>query len=157
MITLDDYILHSTEVPLEFMIMNSYMISLSWIHQHKFRNEFIHMNSDIWFDDIFHDHEIKSKFILWIYIGFPDHEIICYISWPMNSYVNSCIWRILWNHTWNHVYQGSRWGHYLCMSTGLVRIMNPASRGVALWLELDQLVLSFCWSLEVASPSWVTI
>ena len=37
------------------------------------------------------------------------HEFICDISWPMNSYMNSCIWRISWNHTWSHVYQDSRW------------------------------------------------
>ena len=102
-------ILHSTEFTHEFMIMNSYMISLSWIHQHEFRDEFIHMNSDMisrysswsW---------IICEFILWIHIRFHDHEFICYISWPMtrNSYMNLCIW-ISWNHTWNHVYQGSRW------------------------------------------------
>ena len=81
--------------------LNSCMISWLWIHLHEFIHDFIHMNSDIWFHDILHDHEF-----IWIH----DHEYICDISWPMNSYMNSCIGRISWNHTWNHVYQGSRWG-----------------------------------------------
>ena len=98
-------IIHSTE----FTHMNSYMISWLWIHQHEFRGEFIHMNSDIWIHDILHNHEFISEFISWIHIRFHDHEFICDISWPMNSYMNSCIWRISWNHTWIHVYQGSRW------------------------------------------------
>ena len=73
------------------------------VHQHEFRDKFIHMNSDIWFHDILHDHEFICEFILWIHTRFHDHEFICDISWPMNSYMNSCIWRISWNHTWNHV------------------------------------------------------
>ena len=93
----------------EFMIMNSSMISLSWIHQHEFRNEFIYMNSDIWIHDILYHHEFISEFILWIHIRFHDHKFICDISRPMNSYMNSCTWRISWNYTWNHLYQGSRW------------------------------------------------
>ena len=80
-----------------FMIMNSYMISLSWIHLHEFKDEFIHMNSDIWFHNILHDDEFISEFILLIHIRFYDHEFICAISWPMNSFMNSCIWRILWH------------------------------------------------------------
>ena len=100
-----------------FIALNSHMNSwlwnhtLLWTHQHKFRNEFIQMNSDIWFHDILHDHEFIYEFILWIHIRFHDHEFIWDISWlgPMNSYMNSFIWRTLWNHTWNHVYQGSRW------------------------------------------------
>ena len=100
-------ILHSTEFTCEFMIMNSYMITLSWIHQHEFQDEFIHVNSDIWFHYIPHDHEFIS--VLWFYIRFHNHEFICDISWPMNSYMNSYTWRISWIHTWNHVYQGSRW------------------------------------------------
>ena len=102
-------IIHSTEFTHEFIHMNSDMISWSWIHQHQFRGEFIHMNSDIWIHDILHNHEFISEFISWIHIRFHDHEFICDISWPMNSYMNSCIWRISWNHTWIHVYQGSRW------------------------------------------------
>ena len=101
--------LHSTEFTHEFMIMNSYMISLLWIQGHEFKDELIHMNSDIWFQDILHDHEFISEFMLWIHIRFHNHEFICDISWPMNSFMNSCIWRILWNHTLNHLYQGSRW------------------------------------------------
>ena len=79
--------------------MNSKMNSYIW---------FDDMNSDIWFD-ILHDHEFIFEFILWIHIRFHDHEFIREISWPMNIYINSCIWRISWNHTWNQVYQGSRW------------------------------------------------
>ena len=93
------------------MIMNSYMISLSWIHWHEFKDDFIHMNSDIWFHNVLHNHEFISEFILRIHIRFHNHEFICDISWPMNSYImmNSCIWRISWNHSWNHGYKGSRW------------------------------------------------
>ena len=90
------------------------MISISWIHQHEFIYEFIHMNSDIWIHDILHDHEFISEFILWIHIIFHDHEFICDISWPMNNefiheFMYMTQWRISWNYAWIHVYQGSRW------------------------------------------------
>ena len=104
-----------------FITLNSYMnsfkwnlcmISWFWIHPHEFINEFIYMcyymNSDIWFHHILYDHEFISELIIWTHIRFYDHEFICYISWPMNSCMNSCKWRIKQNHTWNHVYQGSR-------------------------------------------------
>ena len=70
-----------------------------WIQQPEFLDEFIYMNSDVWFHNIFYDHEFRSEFISWIQIRFHDHEFICYISWPMNSDMNSCI--LLWNHKWN--------------------------------------------------------
>ena len=73
-----------------------------------------YMNSYIWIHNILHDHKFISEFIWWIHIRFHDHQFICDISWPMNSYMNSCIWRISWNHTWIHVYQGSRWLHWAC-------------------------------------------
>ena len=43
---------------------------------------------------------------------------MCYISWTMNSYMTSCVWRISWlgNHTWNQVYQGSRTAAVLSLS-----------------------------------------
>ena len=78
------------------------------------------MNSDIWIHDILHNHEFISEFILWIHIRFHGHEFICDISWPMNSYMNSCIWRISWNHTWIQVYQGSR-----CMKKPMVGNLLP--------------------------------
>ena len=31
------------------------------------------------------------------------------MPWPINSDMNSCIWKISWNHIWNLGYQGSRW------------------------------------------------
>ena len=103
------YILHDPEIihefiTIEFMYDFIIMNSSLWIH-----TEFMHMNSEIWFHYILHNHEFISEFVFWIHIWIHDHEFICYISWPMNSYTNSCIWRIAWNHTWNHVYQGSRW------------------------------------------------
>ena len=58
-----------------------------------------------WFHDILHNHEFICEFILWILLRFHDHEFI----WPMNSYMNSCIWRISWKRTWIQGYQGFRW------------------------------------------------
>ena len=76
--------------------MNSWLWIYIWFHYHEFTsmnskmNSYIlHMNSNIWFHVILHDHEFISKFILWIHIRFHDHEFICYISWPMNSYMNN--------------------------------------------------------------------
>ena len=100
-----------------------------------------YMNSYIWIHNILHDHKFISEFIWWIHIRFHDHQFICDISWPMNSYMNSCIWRISWNHTWIHVYQGSRWTHTLDSDnlnsrhdfsfTGFVRRPGVADRDVS--------------------------
>ena len=97
-------ILYSTEFTYAFIILNSYMILLSWIYQHEFRDEFIHTNSDIcqWFHDILHDHEFISEFILWIHIGFHDHELwhfmtyefiyeFMYMKNTVKSYLKSCV------------------------------------------------------------------
>ena len=84
------------------------MTSYTWIQKPEFLNGFICMNSDVWSRDIFHDHEFRFEFILWMQVRFHDHGFICYISWPMNSDMNSCIWKILWIHIWNQGYQGSR-------------------------------------------------
>ena len=69
--------LHSTEFTHEFMIMNLYMITLSWIHQHELRDKFIHMTSDIWFHDILDDHEFIYEFI--------------YMKNIVKSYLKSCV------------------------------------------------------------------
>ena len=83
----------------EFIYMNSAAWILRWIHIYIY----IYINSDVWFHDIFHDHEFRSELISWIHIRFCDHEFICYIAWPMNSDMNSCIWKISGNqwHIWN--------------------------------------------------------
>ena len=92
----------------EFMIMNSYIISLSWIHWHEFRDEFIHMNFDIWFHHILHDswswihiriHIINSykSSLSWIYIRHfmpVTYEFIyefMYMKNIMKSYLISCV------------------------------------------------------------------
>ena len=79
------------------------MNSLAWIQRWICIYEFWNMISQF-----LHDLNSYCELTLWIHIRFHDHEFICDISWPMISYLNSCIWRISWNHTWNHVYQGSR-------------------------------------------------
>ena len=85
-------IIHSTKFTHESMIMNSYMISLSWIYLHEFRNEFI-QNSDTWFHDILHDHEFISEFIS----EFIQDFMI------MDSYAT---FHDLGIHTWIHVNEG---------------------------------------------------
>ena len=91
------------------------------------------MSSDIWFHDILHD-----------------HEFICDISLPMNSYMNSCIWRISWNHhnTWNHVYQGSR-----CMiSIASLTSFSDNTRfhvPIRIWFEEPLCTKpAYCWAPE---------
>ena len=157
-------ILHNTEFTHEFIIMNSYMISLLWIQQHEFIYEFIHVNSDMWFHDILRDHEFISEFILWIHIRFHNHEFICSISWPMNSYMNSCIWKISWNHTWIHVYQGSRWVSLLIQGYPGISHMSGYP-GISLYksgygrASLFRMSLRLTWTFKIynilySSSSW---
>ena len=74
-------ILHSTEFTHEFMIMNSYMISLSWIQR------WFHTWILTWFHDIlhwhhqWHDHEFISEFI---------HEFM-YMKNIVKSHLKSCV------------------------------------------------------------------
>ena len=89
------YFLHCTEVIYEFRI---------WIHIWLHRYEFSSLNSNInSFLRILMWYFSWPWMQIWIHImnslRFHDHEFICYISWPMNSDMNSCI--LLWNHKWN--------------------------------------------------------
>ena len=127
------HILHSTAFTHEFMIMNSYMISLSCIRQHEFKDESIHMNSDIWFHD---------SFILCIHMRFHNHEFICDISW------HEFIYEFM--YTWIHVYQGSRW-HFAIKLTwvysgsGLPRNEGLPSNLLQLLLEdLGSVLSHYC-------------
>ena len=84
---------HDYEFIHDFIIMNS----LAWIQRHEFKDEFIFWQISVSFHDSLHDHKFisDSEFILWIHIRFHDDEFICYISWPMNSHINSFICRIV--------------------------------------------------------------
>ena len=106
----------------EFTSMNSEVNSYIWIMTYEFTIFFIIMNSYL------NSYQFISEFILWIHIRFHDHEFICDISWPMNSYMNSCIWRISWNHTWKHVYQGSRWFHSFHIEESCPRVDIPPAQ-----------------------------
>ena len=80
--------------------MNSYMTSYIWFQHPESLYEIINMNSDMisryfsrsWI------HIGISEFMLWIHISFHDQEFICYSSWPKNSDMRTCIWKISWNH-----------------------------------------------------------
>ena len=71
--------------------LNSCMISWLWIHLYELIREFIHMNWDIWFHDILHDHEFIYEFdfmymknsswswihiLIWIHVYEEYREII---------------------------------------------------------------------------------
>ena len=85
-------ILHSTEFTHQFMIMNSYMISLSWIHQHEFKDEF----------NLTYDFTIFFMIIKWYLNSYYEFK---YDFMIMNSYVT---FHDLWIHIRIHVYEEYR-------------------------------------------------
>ena len=108
------FVLHSTEFTHEFMIMKSYMISLSWIHQHEFRDEFIHMNSDMiprysswslaWIHWHIWIHIMNSYMISWSWIHMQHfmtyqftYEFLCMKN-ILKSYLKSCVPRFQMSH-----------------------------------------------------------
>ena len=74
------------------------MISWLWIQLYEFIHEFIHLNLDIWFHDILHDHEFMYEFALWIHIWIHNFEFI-YEFMVMNSYAT---FLVAWIHIWIH-------------------------------------------------------
>ena len=123
---------------------------MAWIHK-WIHHEFWHMISPYSSWSWSHA-EFIFELISWIHVSFHDHEFMCYISWPMNSDMNSCLWRILWNRTWNHGYCGvPRFQMCLGTDSGLQTYQASLCAGSCLSIEGDFLMLS-TWHCSTHSP-----